>query len=521
MGVHNTKSQFVLAMASGLVASVVMLAFMLAFRLAFGVTSPPELLADWFTSFLPLSLFELLLGAFESSAKILLLFGLIAAQLLLGMLLGLVYHRVWGADGRLTASGNSWANPWVGGLSIALFLWLLAILIVMPAAGVGPLGLSSSNGPTAMTVTTLAESLSFGLSLVLVYRWLEKLWSRGKEEMPVVDQGRRALLRKLAVVPAALLLALGAWQLLAWAMRALSSAPKSGRAGYPDEITPTDVFYVVSKNLIDPTVDVQGWSLEVKGLVANPLALNYQDLKTFPMVEEPHALMCISNEVGGDLVGNANWTGVRLRDILAKAGARPALDVILRASDGYSESIPMSKALEEGTVLAYEMNGEPLWAKHGYPVRLLVPNIYGMKNIKWLTAVEPVNTDYKGYWQNRGWSDDATIKMMSRIDVPADSAVFPLAPVALAGIAFAGSRGISAVEVSSDNGQTWVPMRVKPALSPYAWSLWTGTWQPPGPGSYLLEVRAWDGEGKLQMAVRVPPLPSGASGYDRRQVIVR
>lgn len=512
MGAYNARSQFVLAMASGLVASIVMLAFMLAFRLILGVTALPELLADWFTSFLPLSLFELLLGALESSAKILMLFGLVAAQMLLGMLLGLVYHRVWGAGGRLATGGTSWGNPWVGGLLMAIILWLAAILIAMPAAGVGPFGLSSPNGPIAMTVTTLVESLSFGLSLVMVYQWLEKLRLRSREGAPAADQGRRALFRKLAVVPLALLLTLGAWQLLAWAMRALSSAPKSGRAGYPDEITLTDVFYVVSKNFIDPTVDVQEWSLEVKGLVANPLVLSYQDLKTFPIVEQPHTLMCISNEVGGDLVGNANWTGVRLRDILAKAGARPALEVILRASDGYSESIPMEKALEEGTVLAYEMNGEPLWAKHGYPVRLLVPNIYGMKNVKWLTSIEPVNTDYKGYWQNRGWSDDATIKIMSRIDVPSDGEALPLAQVTLAGIALAGSRGISAVEVSPDDGKTWMPMRVKPALSPYAWSLWTGTWQPPSPGGYTLVVRAWDGEGKLQVAVRVSPLPSGASG---------
>jgi DMSO/TMAO reductase YedYZ molybdopterin-dependent catalytic subunit len=156
------------------------------------------------------------------------------------------------------------------------------------------------------------------------------------------------------------------------------------------------------------------------------------------------------------------------------------------------------------------MNGEPLTAEHGFPVRLLVPGIYGMKNVKWITGIETVNYDLKGYWQRRGWDDRAEYKTMSRIDAP-DSKI--RGETTIAGIAFAGNRGVSKVEVSTDGGTTWEPAQVKPALSAISWVLWRKRWSATRPGKHRLVVRATDGNGQTQTSQYAPPAPSGSSGY--------
>jgi hypothetical protein len=192
--------------------------------------------------------------------------------------------------------------------------------------------------------------------------------------------------------------------------------------------------------------------------------------------------------------------------------------VVLTGEDGYSDSFPLEKALEPGTLLAHHMNGEPLTPPHGFPLRALVPGIYGMKNVKWLKRIEVVDYDFKGYWQQRGWSDQAVIKTSSRIDLPGPGGYYPEEASAIGGVAFAGDRGISAVEVSTDGGRTWLPAEAKQALSPYTWVLWLREWHPT-PGRYEVLVRAADGTGELQTAEHHRPLPNGASGY--HLVVVR
>ena len=191
------------------------------------------------------------------------------------------------------------------------------------------------------------------------------------------------------------------------------------------------------------------------------------------------------------------------------------VDIVLRASDGYADSIPLDRALADGTILAYEMNGAPLNSTHGFPLRLIVPGIYGMKNVKWITRIEAVPYDFKGYWQARGWDDRAVYKTMSRIDVPQKTVT---ADAAIAGIAFAGDRSIAKVEVSTDGGKTWEPAQVKPALSPYCWVLWHKDWTGASAGAHILLVRATDAQGIVQTSQHAPPIPDGASGYDSRRV---
>jgi DMSO/TMAO reductase YedYZ molybdopterin-dependent catalytic subunit len=288
------------------------------------------------------------------------------------------------------------------------------------------------------------------------------------------------------------------------------------RAATSSPITPNDDFYLISKNFLDPTVDEDDWRLEISGLVTTPRKLTYADLLALPAVEQLTTLTCISNEVGGDLISNAKWTGVRLADLLELAGIGPAVaDVALFAADGYSESIPLSKALEPTTILAHRMNDERLPSRHGFPARLVVPGRYGIKNVKWLRRIELVAGDFRGYWQQRGWTDDATIQTMSRFDVPRSRDVVSFGPVDLAGIAFAGDRGISRVQISFDDGSTWRDADTLERIGPLSWVIWRSTWNPPGRGAYRLRIRAIDGAGEVQRSERRKPIPDGATGYHR------
>ena len=226
------------------------------------------------------------------------------------------------------------------------------------------------------------------------------------------------------------------------------------------EITPTDLFYRIDKNPIVPVVDSQSWNLSIKGLVDKPFVLNYKELRGMPSVEQFATLECVSNKIGGDLIGTAIWKGIHLKDLLEKAEVKQnAKYIVFRCSDGYDVGIPLERGLFEGTILAYDMNGSPLTSDHGYPVRAIVPGIYGMMNAKWLTEVELVDNVYEGYWQRKGWSNIATHNTHSFIVIPGDAPVkkrfkdleatdvasHGLIPIA--GIAFAGDRGISKVEV--------------------------------------------------------------------------
>jgi DMSO/TMAO reductase YedYZ molybdopterin-dependent catalytic subunit len=300
---------------------------------------------------------------------------------------------------------------------------------------------------------------------------------------------------------------------------------RGGNGVFPDvdnlalEITPNKDFYEVSKNAFDPQVDSERWQLEITGLVENPLTFTYDEIKSLPSIEQYATLACISNEVGGDLIGNALWRGVRLKDLLAEAGLKPGVvDIVLRASDDYTDSIPLERAMQDGTLLVYEMNGEPLTPTHGFPVRLIVPGIYGMKNVKWITRIEAIERDLKGYWQRRGWDDRAEYKTMSRIDAP-DSTVTGEATIA--GIAFAGDRGISKIEVSTDGGKTWEQAAIKSPLSAYTWSLWHRQWTAPQSGKHKILVRATDGRGVTQTSQYAPPAPDGSSGYHSKTITLK
>ena len=283
--------------------------------------------------------------------------------------------------------------------------------------------------------------------------------------------------------------------------------------GLVPEVTPNDRFYRVDKNLFPVSVPVHDWRLSIEGEVERPFSVTYDALTSYPVKEQYTTLTCISNEVGGDLVGNAKWGGIPLRELLLRAGVKEGVvDIKFEAYDQYTESIPFDKAMHPDTLVAWTMNGEPLPHPHGFPARIIVPGIYGMKNVKWLTKIIAVKEDYLGFWEQRGWSDEAVIKTMSRIDVPKNRATVSQ-PAYIGGIAFAGDRGIERVEVSYDRGMTWHEAQVKEALSPYTWVLWAVERTDIVPGSGTITVRATDKTGAVQTAERADPLPEGASGY--------
>ena len=292
------------------------------------------------------------------------------------------------------------------------------------------------------------------------------------------------------------------------------------------EVTANDRFYRVDVNVSPPSVDVNAWKLSVHGLVNNPFTLNYTELKAMQSVTQYNTLECVSNVVGGDLISNALWKGVRVKDLLAKAQAGSgAVYVVFGCVDGYDVGIPIERALLDGTILAYEMNGVALPQEHGHPLRAIVPGLYGMMNAKWINDIQVVDKVHQGFWQRRGWTNDARYQTESTIVIPGDSSardrfvelgvsnVLAGSKSPIAGIAFAGDRGILKVEVSTDGGKTWETASLKDPLSGYTWVFWATEWNPPTKGNYQITVRATDKTGTVQTANLQNPFPSGATGY--------
>jgi DMSO/TMAO reductase YedYZ molybdopterin-dependent catalytic subunit len=287
-----------------------------------------------------------------------------------------------------------------------------------------------------------------------------------------------------------------------------SDAAFAGIADLSPLITPNPSFYVVDEEIIDPDVDPQTWRLSVGGIVDRPFEMTYPQLLATPAVEQYTTLECISNPVGGDLISNAKWTGIRLRDLLGRAGVRPgAIEVVSRSIGGYSDSIPIEDAMRPDTLVAIGMNGQTLPRAHGFPARLIAPGYYGMKQPKWLIGIEVVDRPYRGYWEARGWVKAAVVKTMSRIDTVARAA----GGWAVAGVAFAGDRGISKVEVSLDGGTTWREAMLESAISNETWRRWRLPFD--RSTATVVVVRAVDADGVVQTSSPVEPHPSGASGY--------
>jgi DMSO/TMAO reductase YedYZ molybdopterin-dependent catalytic subunit len=306
---------------------------------------------------------------------------------------------------------------------------------------------------------------------------------------------------------------------------ALSAAGRP-RGELATAVTPNDDFYIVSKNAVsDPIVDAASWRLVIDGEVNRPVQIDYRTLRAMPSVEVTKTLECISNFTAGcnltsfgcDLISTARWRGARLSDVLDLAGGlKPsAVGLAFLSTDEFSAGLTTDVVEDPETLVVFEMNGQPLPREHGFPARLLVPGRYGMKNPKWLAGIRVMNQEHAGWYEQRNWSKAGIVKTMSRIDVPANGAVLAAGTQRVAGIAYAGDRGVAKVEFSTDDGGTWRPARLlEPMAGKDAMVRWEGTFSVRQSQSLTITVRSTDGNGDVQTDDFQLPQPDGASGRD-------
>jgi DMSO/TMAO reductase YedYZ molybdopterin-dependent catalytic subunit len=478
----------------GLAAGCAFVTLELAARVFGGVLTLPELIQDRLVQMLPGPLFAWVLTHLLYLGKPTLFSTLLLFQILLGGLAGTAIAAI--------------RRP----VELVAGLWLFTGFGLLPLAERDPF-----DGSLAILITTLVAFVAYVAALELFSHPEFQLTkaSAAQSAPPLAGAkvfGRRELVGGLAlfVVSAAM------------ARKAIGTLPglPSRGAALPPPVTSPEDFYVVSKNIIDPEVNAKRWSLQVDGLVDHSLKLSYDDILALPSWEFVRTMECISNEVGGDLISTGQFTGVRMSDLLSKAGVHADAQLLHFTSvDDYTENMPIAKAMHPDTFLVYKLGGQPLPQKHGYPVRVLGAGTYGMKNPKWLKRIELVARADEGFWEHQGWTNEGIIQTISRIDIPGDGSTAAAGDFDIEGIAFAGDRGIKAVEVSTDGGKSWQAAALTPPQGPLTWVFWRRVFTLQ-PGNYALKVRATDGSGQLQTERQTDSYPDGATGYHSKHTQV-
>lgn len=296
-----------------------------------------------------------------------------------------------------------------------------------------------------------------------------------------------------------------------------------GVKGVEPFITDQKDFYRIDTVLAPPTIDPSTWSLRIHGMVDNEVTITMDELLALPLEEQHTTLTCVSNPVGGDLVGTATWLGYPVRELLRRAGPKPGADMVLsKSDDGFSASTPLEAMLDDrDALLAVGMNGQPLTPVHGFPARLVVAGLYGFVSAtKWVTELEVTRFDRaEAYWTQRGWDAKAPILVASRIDVPRPLARIPAGTVVAGGSAWAQTRGIERVEVRLDDGE-WTQADLGAEVNADTWRQWRAEFPDVGEGLHAITVRAVDGEGTVQTAERRESIPNSATGHHRIQFTV-
>ncbi len=435
------------------------------------------------------------------------------------------------------------------GVVIAVYAALIGLLAfrrstIFAGAGLslfavlgGAAALSGRGNPPWWTITpTLVGSTMAAVALVLLTRAFvieprgRRLGRPSQSIADLVPNSRRRFLGTTAVLAAAGAGAAAVGRSLEARFGAADSraavrlpspidqVPEVTEAGF---YTANADFYRIDTALTVPQVPTEGWSLDIGGMVDRPFSLSYDELLRRPMIETDITLTCVSNLVGGKLLGTARWLGVRLDDLLADAGIDPAADQIVgRSVDGYTCGFPVDTLDGRDAIVAVAMNGEPLPLQHGFPARLVVPGLYRyVSATKWLSEIELTTFDaFDSYWVPRGYADRAPIKQSSRIDSPTTLSTVPLGPVALGGVAWAQPVGVAKVEVKIDDDD-WFEADLGEDVSGNTWRQWQTVWQAT-PGRHSISVRCTNHDGDLQSADRVDPLPDGATGLHTIVVIV-
>jgi DMSO/TMAO reductase YedYZ molybdopterin-dependent catalytic subunit len=449
-----------------------------------------------------------------TNQKTVLVTGIVAASLVFGGLLGLAsrHHRLLGAIGfaafgavggwattRDTLASDGWGWLTAGLSAIA---GIGALVALLREAGAAAADAPADTAPVDRIGAVDRRRFLAASSAIAVLGAASGELGRRLRQARNVESARDRVAASLGDGPP---------PTLPTSIQALDTEVE----GLSPLVTPNADFYRIDTRILVPQVDPDGWSLRITGMVDHEVELTFDALLAMDRITEHVTLSCVSNEVGGDLVGNALWSGVPLTELLDLAGASPdATQVVGRAVDGWTAGFP-ADVLADGrpAMVAVSMNGEPLPVKHGFPARLVIPGLYGyVSATKWLTEIELTTWDaFDGYWIPRGWAKEGPIKTQSRIDVPRSGATLRAGPTPIAGVAWAPTRSIRQVEVRVDD-EPWQPAHLPGELSENTWVQWLFTWDAT-PGSHRIAVRATDGDGETQTGESAPPAPSGATGH--------
>jgi DMSO/TMAO reductase YedYZ molybdopterin-dependent catalytic subunit len=458
---------------------------------------------------------DFVVGLFGTNDKLALEIVVVLAALVFGGVLGMIAVRrftaaavgfaAFGVLGFLAALGDPLANPALVavqtavsvGIALQALSWLLASAVVVAGSG----------HATVASTDPARRSFLFRTGAVTLGALVAGIAGRS-----LLDRSQTAPITAADLPPPSEVvppLAAGA-----------DLAPTT--PGLTPIVVPNDRFYRIDTALLVPSVDIATWNLRIHGLVERETTLTWDELLALPMFEQYVTIACVSNEVGGNLVGNAKWTGVRLREVLDMAGvSSSASQLVGRSVDGFTAGMPTAWVMdpEREPMIAVEMNGEPLPRVHGFPARLIVPGLYGyVSATKWLTELELTTLEaFDGYWVPLGWAKEAPILTQSRIDTPRGFGSVGAGRVPIAGIAWAPDRGISKVEVAIDG--SWRDAELSTPISDATWVQWVTQWDAT-PGRHELVVRATDGSGVTQENLPSPPAPDGARGWHSIQVDV-
>ena len=471
-----------------------------------GVPSPIESVGNRAIDYAPPFLKELAVKQFGTADKPVLIGGVVAALAVIAMVAGVVGRR----------------RP-----RLAVAVVAVIGLIAVAAAAVDRTTTASRTLTLVPSVLTLLVSLG---ALLLLLSTLTVRDEPG-EEHPMGFR-RRSFLQAALGVTALVVVGGAVGQLFgnaaAAASRAAIKLPRSTPApavpagaqvdveGVSRFVTPNRDFYRVDTALRVPDVPAEGWTLRIHGMVDRELSFSYRDLMNMPLVDHRITLTCVSNEVGGPYVGNAVWTGVLVKDLLAMAGVQDGADAIKTTSaDRWTAGTPLEAVTDDRhSMIAIGMNGEPLPLAHGFPARVVVPGLYGyVSATKWLTDIEVTRfADFKAYWTTRDYTAEAPIKFSSRIDVPKSFQTFPRDKVRVGGVAWAQTVGIERVEVKVDNGP-WQDATLAPEDNIETWRQWTWQWDEATEGTHKLTVRATNKDGDTQTSDRARIRPNGTTGW--------
>ncbi|MDN4644575.1 molybdopterin-dependent oxidoreductase [Arthrobacter sp. PsM3] len=483
--------------------------------------TPVIALGSTFIDFTPPWMKDFAIATFGTNDKLALFIGMGVTILLLACVLGIVAYRKWA-------------------------LGVLGVLL-MGAVIVGSVVTRASVKPLDAIPTLIGTAAGLIVLRFLITRlWRMRQWPDMDAALAAKDPERPATSRRTffaatGVTAAASAIAATGGRLLSAARSnvaqardslqlpapakpaaAVPAGVQSKAAGVTPWLTPNNDFYRIDTALSVPEINVQDWELRVHGLVDREVRLNFQDLLDAQLIESHVSLTCVSNPVAGNLAGNAKWLGMPIRDVLKMAGIKDGADMVLSTSiDGFSASTPLEVLQDDrDAMLAIGMNGEALPLEHGYPVRMVVPGLYGFVSAtKWVVDLEVTRfADSKAYWTQRGWSERGPIKTMARVEVPKSFAKVPAGRVAIGGTAWAQTRGITKVEVQIDGGP-WTEAVLSTELSVVTWRQWSFDWEAT-PGPHYIKARATDGTGEVQTEKRADPVPDGASGWQSLMVTV-